>query len=109
MKETQQHTSDEVAIVKQVQQKKQMAHHGTIVPHEGHTLFEYNTVTKELRKATFDNVAVDFKDASKGLNSIKKKVNVKENCFYLSSLNEKNAVKKIHKRFRGAYVIAINE
>lgn len=109
MKETQPHKADEIAIVKQVEQKKQRAHVGTLKPHSGHTLFEYNKVTKELRKATFDTTAVDFKDASNGLHSAKSKVNVKENCFYLSSLNEKNAVKKIHRLFRGAYVIAINE
>lgn len=104
MKETQPHKADEIAIVKQVQQKKQRAHVGTIFPHEGHSIYEYNHNTKELQKATFEINTAYTVDGSNN-----KTINVKENCFYLSSLNLKNAAKKIHKRFNGAYVIAINE
>ena len=34
-----------------------------------------------------------------------KTVIVKENCFYISSLNVKNAIHKIHKQLGVAYVI----
>lgn len=104
MKETQSINKDQVNIVKQVQLKKE-THIGTICPQPGHTIFEFNKVTKEIRKAKFENAAYQFLK-----NSVhNKRVNVKENCYYLSSLNEKNAVKKIHKLFNVPYVIAINE
>ena len=109
MKETQPHKADEIAIVKQVEQKKQRAHIGTIYPHEGHSIFEYNHATKELKKATFKDAAICFTQNKNQPRIERKVIDVKENCYYLSSLNIKNAVKKIHKRFNGAYVIAINE
>lgn len=109
MKETQPHKADEIAIVKQVEQKKKRAHVGTIIPHEGHSVYEYNHTTKELQKATFKDAAISFTQKKNQPQITRKVIDVKENCFYLSSLNIKNAVKKIHKRFNGAYVIAINE
>lgn len=109
MKETQQHKADEIAIVKQVEQKKQRAHVGTIFPHEGHSIYEYNHNTKELKKATFKDAAISFTQNKNQPKIERKVIEVKENCFYLSSLNLKNAVKKIHRQLRVAYVIAINE
>ena len=109
MKETQPHNQDQIAIVKQAEVKKQRAHIGTIMPHEGHSIYEYNKESKELRKATFKDAAVSFTTNKNQPTITRKVVDTKENCFYLSSLNIKNAVKKIHKRFNGAYVIAINE
>lgn len=109
MKETQPHKADEIAIVKQVEQKKQRARVGTIHPHEGHSIYEHNHNTKELKKATFKDAAISFTQNKNQPKIERKIIEVKENCFYLSSLNLKNAAKKIHKRFNGAYVIAINE
>jgi hypothetical protein len=108
MKETQPHKADEIAIVKQVQVKHNKFL-GTLIPENGHTLFEFDKTNFELRKATFKQKNAVFKFVQDAGPDLRKEVIVKENCFYVSSLNIKNAVKKIHKRFNGAYVIAINE
>mgnify|MGYP000976006671 FL=1 len=108
MKETQPHKADEIAIVKQVQVKHNKFL-GTLIPENGHTLFEFDKTNFKLRKATFKQKNAVFKFVQDAGPDLRKEVIVKENCFYVSSLNIKNAVKKIHKRFNGAYVIAINE
>ena len=108
MKETQPHKADEIAIVKQVQVKHNKFL-GTLVPETGHTLYEFDKTNFELRKATFKQKNAVFKFVQDAGPDLRKEVIVKENCFYVSSLNLKNAAKKIHKRFNVAYVIAINE
>ena len=108
MKETQPHKADKIAIVKQVQVKHNKFL-GTLIPENGHTLFEFDKTNFKLRKATFKQKNAVFKFVQDAGPDLRKEVIVKENCFYVSSLNIKNAVKKIHKRFNGAYVIAINE
>ena len=61
----------------------------------GHTLFSFNTETKELKKAEIQK--------SKTYNVFTKqpahkdKVVIERNCFYFWSLNEKNALKKLRK------------
>jgi hypothetical protein len=113
MKESLQHNQDEVAIVKQVQQKKKREHVGQIIPHEGHSIFEFNKVTYELRKAKFEYGSIMMTGNSKGVTTTRtggKTVIVKENCYYLSSLNVKNAVKKIHRLLIAPCVIdMVNE
>lgn len=110
MKETQKHNSDTIEIVNQVQAKKIKSLLGSIIPHEGHTLYEFDKTNFKLRKATFErkNHVLRFnQDAGPDL---KKEVIIKENCFYISSLNVKNAVHKIHKQLGVAYVVdATNE
>ena len=88
MKETQPTLKDNVKIINQVKVKKTREHVGALVPHDGHTLFEFNKITKELRKATFASIDVSYADAVRGLKGSTKSVIVKENCFYVSSLNE---------------------
>lgn len=79
-------------------------HLGTLIPHDGHTLFEYNKVNFQLQKAKFDilNYIVGQK------NTIRK-VKVNPNCFYVSSLNVKNAIKQINKRFNPEFVLVLTD
>lgn len=108
MKETQPHKNDEIQNVRQVQVKKNNFL-GTLIPENGHTLYEFDKTNFELRKATFKQKNAVFKFIQDAGPDLRKEVVIKENCFYVSSLNVKNAVKKIHKQLRVAYVIAINE
>ena len=61
----------------------------------GHTLFSFNTETKEIKKVEIQK--------SKTYNAFTKhpahndKVVIERNCFYFWSLNEKNALKKLRK------------
>lgn len=110
MKETQQHNSDVIQIVNQVQQKIKKLLLGSIIPHKGHILYEFDKSTYKLVKAKYNQTNANFCDILKSNKPIKKEVIIKENCFYISSLNVKNASKKIHKQLGVAYVIdATNE
>lgn len=109
MRETELIKKDEVLIVDQSQVKKQ-TYLGSTTIHTGHTLFEFDKITYELRKAKFEYGALTITRNSKGISHGKKSVKIKENCFYISSLNAKNAIRKIHRLFTNVpYVIAINE
>lgn len=83
---------DKVVITKEVQERKQQKQ-GTIKRHKGHTLFELNLKTKEIKKAVFESV--DYVVGEK--NSTRLKVIENKNCIYISALNENNALKKFFK------------
>jgi len=73
---------------------------GRLNPHTGHTLYEFNKVNFQLQKATFELQAfLMYKESGKEATP-SKKLKVKENCFYVSALNVKNAIKQINKRFQ---------
>jgi len=71
-------------------------------PRNGHTVFEYNTVTGEVSEAEFEKVdaAPKFRKSSDGvlyaLIETNKRIIRKPNCIYDSALNEKNFRKKIN-------------
>jgi hypothetical protein len=89
---------DKIEITKQQQAEIQKIFDSRIIPHENHTLFEVDLKTNEIRLAEFDKKPeIKWEDAVKGLISVKKTVTKKENCIYISALNEKNA-RKILKR-----------
>lgn len=100
MKELEKKNND-LEIVNQVnkQQEKQTKHVGTIYPHGGHKCFEWNLDTGEIKEAEYNQEAVSFMDAKRGIKSINRKVIVKENCKYLTALNLKNAKKHFFKQY----------
>lgn len=106
MKETQPIVQDKVEIVKQVQAKKQTKLHRRIVPGDGHVCFEFDINTNELRKAEY------ITEANIDLNKrghISRKINMKDGCIYVTSLNAKNAVKKLMKSLNIPFVKVISE
>lgn len=80
---------DKVVIVGQKEIEK-LKLQGTIRPQKGHTLFELNLKTKEIKPAQFEEIYYqsDMK---------KKKVIMQHDCIYISALNEKNALRKLFK------------
>jgi hypothetical protein len=70
-------------------------------PRNGHTVYEYNTVTGEVGEAKFEksDLAVKFSRSEDGVlyayNESNKRIIRKPNCIYDSALNEKNFRKKI--------------
>lgn len=67
---------------------------GAIKPHKGHTLFEFNVVTKEMRKAKFEEENIHFSDDLKKA-IMHKKVIKNKDCIYVSALNKINAYKRL--------------
>lgn len=77
-------------------------HLGRLTPHSGHTLFEYNKINFQLQKAKFEQINYHV-----GSNFTPKKVIIKDNCFYVSSLNAKNAIKQINKKFNPQFILVL--
>jgi hypothetical protein len=65
---------------------------GNLKPHNGHRVFEINIIEGTIEKASY------YKDDKLDWLDIKRKINrrilVKQDCIYISALNEINAVKK---------------
>lgn len=93
---------DKVVVIKQPEVKIQQNHVGTLHPHKGHKVFEF-----EIESCTVAEVSISYSEVVVNKNytssSKKKSIDVKENCFYLTALNKKNAIKKLRKI--GYYVI----
>lgn len=73
-----------------------------LTPHSGHTLYEYNKINFQLQKAKFEQINYHV-----GSTSTPKKVKIKDNCFYVSALNVKNAIKQINKKFNPEFVLVL--
>lgn len=97
MKETENLKSDKIEIVKEVEVKKGIQLIGSFKPKKGHTLFEVNMVTGEVKKAEYEvDTAIHFNKA-KAIKQAgtRSKVIVKENCTYHAALNVQNLFRKL--------------
>ena len=61
----------------------------------GHTLFEFNKSTKEIKAADIKRECIIDFGANKPI--YKTKTDMHENCIYIQALNIKNAIKKLKK------------
>ncbi len=111
MKELDVNPTDKIEIVKQQQKKQTLVLQKQIIPHENHTLFEYDLKKEELRLAKYESYKTDieWEEALKIHNGkIEKKVDIfnpnpktktkviqEPNCIYISSLNKENAIKQL--------------
>lgn len=96
MKELEQKPETKIEV--SVNKKKQVEHQliGDITPHEGHTLWEINEETLDVKEAKFSNVSYYFGGENK------KEVITKNGHSYISALNKKNALKKFTKGKNGS-------
>ena len=83
--------------VKEVQMKKQKEKkyelQRSIIHQRGHTLFEIDTNTLEVREPFYEESKKVYLDKPQE----NKKVIIKKDCVYLEALNVKNALKKYKK------------
>lgn len=92
---------DKLEFVKQTQAETQKVHIGTLRPKRGHSLFEVNLKLKTICLADFNKTeVVKFEDAMKGTISVNKKVDIKDDCIYISALNKRNVIKVLHRDHR---------
>ena len=96
MKELEAISQDKVKPTAQKQVEKQI-YLTSIKPQPGHTCYEMNLASGELKPAEFESSSINFKSAAKNDFSVKKKIICKPGCVYVSALNEFNAQKKIFK------------
>ncbi len=103
MKELATKTSEPIEYVKQVNVKKKKQLIEKILPHNGHTLFEYDKAKCTITKAKFRDVPFNMATNSPS----NKEVDVKPGCFYTSNLNSKSAIKKLMKLFKPKFIIEL--
>lgn len=87
---------DQVKLVAERQQEKKVSFLGSTKLKKGHTLFEFNFDTQELKPASFEETDIHYSTAKKG-GKPHKKVVVNERCTYVPALNKKNAMRKLYK------------
>lgn len=117
MKEVLPTDKDQVAEARQVRSKKKMAFVGNVKKGDGHKLYEYNSVTLELKpvkqeeqkNAVFVRPEKKKNEVYLPHDPIHIQLKMKENCTYLYALNEKNAIKKIIKLFNPPHIKLVDE
>jgi hypothetical protein len=86
MKETKNKSKDQAA--------KELKYLGSMNPNPSHTMFEYEVEANVLRKAKFVEDAANYEEVATGKKVGKiKRLDVKDNCLYVSKLNAKGAIK----------------
>lgn len=93
MKLTDHKQKEETAIHKQAEIQKGLKHTGSMRLHPGHTLFSFNLMTGEIKKAVIEEKTVLIKDGTKR----QRKVITEEGCQYLGALNRKSLERKLTK------------
>jgi len=100
---------DKLEISAEIPNKREEKYIATLYPKNGHSCFEMNLVTKQIKLAEFENVSSDFISAAKG-NFIKNsKILINPNCIYETALNKENAAKKFIKRLHQVYLQTQNK
>ena len=88
----QQKDSDDVRIEQVVKKKNEFHLIGSQRKIKGHTLYAFNTVTKEIKVAPMErNMFLGYDGAV----IYKNEITVEKDCIYLQALNEKNARKRL--------------
>ena len=92
---------DKVENVKQTKKEVQHVLQYSKKPKNGHTLFCFNTETKEITIANYLEIgAVKWADAVKGFISPSRKVEIQDNCIYEPALNKKNFIKILKRDYK---------
>lgn len=100
MKEIKIKDSPDIEIRAEQQQKAEHVLLGSQLKRPGHTLFEYNRLTGEIREAEFEkqDLVLDYipRQGNRYMyKTIKSKVVINNNCIYRQALNKFNAVKRL--------------
>ena len=90
----------EISIKKKKQIERELVN--TIVPFEGHFLWEINKDTLEINKAKFSNTNYQFGGENK------KEIQIKDGFAYVSALNKKSALRNFKKGKTGGKKIDPN-
>lgn len=90
---------DKVEVSAEQQQEKKLTYLGSLLPHNGHRCFEYNTKTGEIKEAVYAKQDIQY-PTSTAKAGIKRRVIVNADCIYITALNQKNALKKVNQRLQ---------
>lgn len=97
MKETENLKEDKIEIVKEAELKSELKLIGSFKPKKGHTLFEVNKLTGEVKKAEFEVDTTIHFDKAKNVKQTgtRSEVITKDNCSYHTALNVQNLFRKL--------------
>ena len=96
MKELNNFSKTELSVKQQKQEERKKKLIGQIIPHNGHSIFKINEETLEISEPKYIQKAWIFNGKNKP------EVLVEEGFFYVSALNEKNALKKYNQGRNGS-------
>lgn len=102
MKELNNFKKTEQSVKQQKQEERKKKLIGQIIPHNGHTIFKINEETLEVSEPKYIQKAWIFNGENKP------EVLVEEGFYYVSALNEKNAIKKYKQGRNGSKEISSN-
>jgi len=101
MKETEINLKDEVKNIAEAPIEKQSKYIKTVLPQPGHKCFEYNVKENELRYAKMQMSIANMSGEAMS------RVDMKEECVYVTALNFKNATKHLRKMFKVDFIPVI--
>lgn len=97
---------EKLEITQQQEKEYKLTYQSTIHPHFGHTVFEIDVETLEVRLPEYEQTDYVFDPFwQKGKRPIvEAKIIRKEGCVYIAALNRKNALKNFHKGINGSKI-----
>ena len=97
---------DRIEVTKEQQQETRIEFDTRIVSQRGHTVFEIEVSTMDIRKAEFEetDLVYDAKFTKGRVLHVERKIIKKDGCVYVSALNKKNAWKKYNKGENGSAI-----
>jgi hypothetical protein len=95
---------DKLEVQQEKQQESKLIHDAVIVPHRGHKIYEININTNEINEANFEKKDYVFNPKWTRLSASNSESTIikNSNCFYVSALNKKNAIKKFKELNNGS-------
>ena len=90
-------TPIEIEVSKEAKKESKLI--GQLRPHKGHTIYEFNYVSKALSEALFTKTDIEYNPNPKKQKK-RKTIITNKDCIYFSALNLKSAERKIRKNFR---------
>lgn len=105
MKELNKKVRDRVEVSTQAQEERELELIKTLIPHNGHTLFEVNRKTLEIKEAEYTyqktfKLRVSWKSGDKIAGG--RSLIVNPDCEYVLALNKKSAIKKFKENRDGS-------
>lgn len=94
--------NDKIQIEAIIKKKKQIEYvlEDSLIPMNGHTLYEINVSTLEIKEAKFiQEKTITLAEAMKIIEGKEnREILLTPHCVYISSLNKKNAMDRFHKK-----------
>jgi len=96
MKETLSHAKDEVQAVAEVPVESQRVFQGNQRLRPGHKCWKIDGKTLEVTEAEYETAPIKFDEANDPMVSPKRRVIMEKGYWYVTALNKRNAIRRLH-------------